>query len=368
MRRFRRHPAETARAGLTLLTLAVALGSTGCWAVYNAEADIDRTPVVNTGAGASVIYPGHSAPPHPGNHHPREAGYGQGVQTAPAPTGANGAPPSGTQPYAAPGTGAPAPAPTGAAAHVPPGAGGAGVAQPPPEYASRSTSGGGTGTQGTGITMIGGAETDETSHVKISEAPTWMKYLGLPFAILAAPFEYGAEKAAGEPEPAPAVPRLADQPRPVHGPPAPTDYEASQLRDLERELAMREQPRAAAPPPPAVATPRDPSRSSFADELATLRRRTQPAPAPATAPLSGSAVPTTTAAAPVSTPPTATRETHATPAAASTGEVDRDGDGRSDHWSQSVGGGITRDLSDEDFDGIRDRVRVSDGLAQGVVR
>ena len=47
------------------------------------ERDIDRAPVVNHGAGATIIYPGQSAPPHPGNYHPREAGYGQGVM-APA--------------------------------------------------------------------------------------------------------------------------------------------------------------------------------------------------------------------------------------------------------------------------------------------
>src|SRR5262249_13732128 len=66
-------------AGLTL----TAAHSLGCWAVHNREGDRDRSPVVNTGAGASIIYPGQAAPPHPGNYHPREAGYGQGVLANP---------------------------------------------------------------------------------------------------------------------------------------------------------------------------------------------------------------------------------------------------------------------------------------------
>ena len=55
----------------------------GCWAIHNREGDLDRSPVVNTGAGASIIYPGQSAPMHPGNYHPREAGYNQGVVANP---------------------------------------------------------------------------------------------------------------------------------------------------------------------------------------------------------------------------------------------------------------------------------------------
>ena len=69
-----------ARRALALSTLAVtAAQSLGCWAIHNAERDVDRSPVVNTGAGATIIYPGQNAPMHPGNYHPREAGYGQGV-------------------------------------------------------------------------------------------------------------------------------------------------------------------------------------------------------------------------------------------------------------------------------------------------
>ncbi len=48
------------------LTLTAAQ-SLGCWAINNREGDLDRSPVVNTGAGASIIYPGQAAPAHPGN-------------------------------------------------------------------------------------------------------------------------------------------------------------------------------------------------------------------------------------------------------------------------------------------------------------
>ena len=60
----------------TVLAGVAAGGLLGCPAFHYGNRDIDRTPVTNTGAGASIIYPGQTAPPHPGAHHPREAGYG----------------------------------------------------------------------------------------------------------------------------------------------------------------------------------------------------------------------------------------------------------------------------------------------------
>jgi hypothetical protein len=355
-------------------TILTAVGSTGCWAVHSRESDIDRTPVVNTGAGASIIYPGQTAPPHPGNYHPREAGYGQGVTTAPQqPAGSNAG--GGASPYGA--STAPPPA-TGAAAHLPPGAVGSAAAQPPPEYASRSTSGSGNGTgqRGAGITMIGGAETDQTRHVEINEEPKWLKYLGLPFAVIAAPFKYGADKAAGEPEPAPEVPRLHDQPRPeIRNAPAVTDYETTQLRDMERELARREQPQAAAYGAPPDSGRPSPGRSSFADELAALRQRTQPtspsqqltAPTRTQAPVVARAPTSAPGSTSAPTPAPAPRSAPTTPRAAA-GEVDRDGDGRTDHWIEREGGAIVREHFDEDFDSRPDRTLTYDAARHEVVR
>src|SRR5262245_54048191 len=69
---------------LALATVTLtAVSSLGCWAIHNVDHDADRSPVVNTGAGATIIYPGQSAPMHPGNYHPRESGYGQGAAPAP---------------------------------------------------------------------------------------------------------------------------------------------------------------------------------------------------------------------------------------------------------------------------------------------
>src|SRR5262249_30365866 len=219
------------------LALAAA-GQTGCWAIHNKEGDVDNSPVVNTGAGASIIYPGQAAPAHPGNYHPREAGYGQGP-TYPAPQ--NGYAPG----YATGGAPAPqngyAPAPTSGSYPAPPGAVAQQIAVPPPEYGYGSGSGSQSGSaapRGTGIAMLGGTEIEETKHVKIDEEPKWLKYLALPFAVIAAPIKYGADKVAGEPLPAPPVPRNDTQPRPaLRAVPAPPDYDTAHLHGIDRQLA-----------------------------------------------------------------------------------------------------------------------------------
>src|SRR5258706_613880 len=206
---------------LAIASLTLTAAQTlGCWAVHNREGDLDRSPVVNTGAGASIIYPGQSAPAHPGNYHPREAGYGQSVIANPGAAQSTSSGPNGTR-YAASGPPAPAtsyPVPPRTVASV--------VAVPPPEYASGSGSATGSGApRGSNISMLGGTEIEETQHVKINEEPKWLKYLGLPFAVLAAPVKYGADVVAGDPEPAPALPRNDSQPRPELRPaPVQTDY------------------------------------------------------------------------------------------------------------------------------------------------
>src|SRR5688572_8039933 len=343
-----------ARRALALSTLAVtAAQSLGCWAIHNAERDVDRSPVVNTGAGATIIYPGQNAPMHPGNYHPRQAGYGQGA-TAPAPGKAQtSSGPNGTR-YSASGPPAPAtsyPLPANAVAP--------GVAVPPPEYSSgNASSTGSAAPRGSNMAMLGGTEIEETKHIKVNEEPKFLKYLALPFAVAAAPFKYGADKIAGDPEPGPAVPRNESQPRPALTPMAPTDYETARLQDLQRELAQRAAPGAAPAAPPAPSA----NGSSFANELAALQRRANPAPATAPAPAPGTASAATVPAPAVvaAAPPVA-----AAPSAVA-GQVDRNGDGRTDHWITRENGAITREGFDEDFDGRPDRTLVYDAAAHEV--
>ena len=329
---------------LAIATLAlIAAQSLGCWAIHNREGDIDRSPVVNTGAGATIIYPGQSGPMHPGNYHPREAGYGQGVPTTPD---------RATAQYGYP------PAPMSGSYPVPAGAVAPQVAVPPPEYGSGSASSSGSAApRGSNIAMLGGTEIEDTQHVKIDEEPKWLKYLALPFAVIAAPIQYGADKVAGDPVPGPPVPRNDSQPRPPVLTPAPTDYETARLQGIDRELAERARPRAAPAetPNPSPSTTSGASGSGFTDELAALRRRANPAPAPA---------PAVAAVPPVSTPPVPT----ALPLAAATGQVDRNGDGRTDHWIWRENGAIVREAFDENFDGTPDRTLIYDPVSHEVVQ
>jgi antitoxin component YwqK of YwqJK toxin-antitoxin module len=333
----------SAPRALAIASLALTAAQTlGCWAINKRESDLDRSPVVNTGAGASIIYPGQAAPAHPGNYHPREAGYGQGAIANP------GAPQNGYAPGTAPGYAPPAPngyppAPTSGSYPVPAGAVAPQVAVPPPEYGSGSASNSGTAApRGSNISMLGGTEIEEERHVKIDEEPKFLKYLALPFAVLAAPIKYGADKVAGEPAAGPPVPTNESQPRPaLQAAPAPTDYETARLQGIDRELAERARPGSAPAPSamPASAPVPTATGSSFGDELAALRRRAHPDPAPAPAPVIASAPPVSAA---LSGP-------------APTGQVDRDGDGRTDHWITRENGAIAREAFDENFDGKPDR-------------
>ena len=69
------------------LTLPLLL--TGCFAVNKVERDIDRTPTVNTGAGATVIMPGQTAPVYqsPLEGATPDGGGGGGVTGTDSPTG-----------------------------------------------------------------------------------------------------------------------------------------------------------------------------------------------------------------------------------------------------------------------------------------
>ena len=57
------------RSGNRLLLAALVIPISGCIAYNNTTNDWDRTPIVNTGAGASIIYPGQ-APAMPGSAPP----------------------------------------------------------------------------------------------------------------------------------------------------------------------------------------------------------------------------------------------------------------------------------------------------------
>src|SRR5207244_2706909 len=101
----------------------------------------------------------------------------------------------------------------------------------------------------------------------------------------------------------------------------------------------------------------NPTGSSFADELSTLRRRANFAPATTPPPVSAPAPVAVASAAPV--PALAPR---------STGQVDRDGDGRTDQWITRENGAITREEFDENFDGNPDRTLIYDPASHAVVQ
>jgi hypothetical protein len=272
----------------TVALLAASMLAPGCLYYGNQSRDVDRTPIVDTGVGATILMPGQSAPSFPGGP-------------------------------ATPGAAAPE---SSAAA-----SGGPGSAT-----ASGATGGGG------GISMIGGTRVDETTHVRVHEEPVWLKYLTLPFALVAAPFVAVKDAVQGDPEPGPEVPRV-DPPRPTTAAKAPAaSYEDGRLDALERELDQRQATSAA--PGAAPAQPGATRAPSIADELASLQR------APAGSDL-GSA-------------PSVARNAPAEPRAQTPSEptadgiVDRNQDGRIDLWIYRENGHIVRRVLDEDYDGAAD--------------
>lgn len=279
------------------VSLLAALATLSCPAFNSREREIDRTPTVNTGAGASIIYPGQSPPVLQGPSRPAQPGQS---------------------------------------------------ATPSSGYPQQETHrrGGASGPASGGhITMIGGSTVEEQRHQKIEEAPIWWKYVRLPFVALAAPFVYAADRLSGEPEPGPEVPGAQRvQPAPPATTPPPEDYETATLRRLEDELDRRAAQTASRATPPRASSA---GGSSLAEELAAMRRareeRTAPEPLRASAP------------APNPTLPTRAPEPDDARLATASGHVDRDGDGRTDQWIFRERGEIVRELLDEDFDGRPDR-------------
>ncbi len=409
-------------AAAALASAAVLLSA--CPAVHKRTRDVDRTPVVHTGAGATIIMPGGGGPAMPTGH-PRYGGgrYGApGAPTGQAPPlpGYPGAPPTPPQPYGGSAYGNPAygGTPYGGAGTVtqhphggsaggygaarpgvPPHGPGAGYGVPPqsaPESGRYASSGPPSG--GQHVTMIGGSEIEETRHLEVDEEPAYFKYIAAPFVAIGAPFKWAADKIRGEPEAGPAIPRLDTQPRaaappsgydrgapppsvpgapPGHAPPppqarvrsapAPSDYETAMLRNMEAELARRQ---GSAPPRASQPVPTDPSGgSSFAAELAALQRR-----AGSAEPSGGSASRRSDRAAPNGRAenrpsPHATAGRAGTPSdPVADGIVDRDGDGRVDHWIYREDGRVARESFDDDFDGRPDRSLVYDADTDQVIR
>jgi hypothetical protein len=311
---------EKPLAGLVVCALTLPLA--GCPAFHSVDRDVERTPVVNTGAGASIIYPGQSPPAHPGNQHPRATPPGGGQQSS---------------------------------------------SSGPTESSQRSGSGapGGAG----GVTMIGGSAVEEERHQKIEESPRYWKYVTLPFAIVAAPFAYVYDAVKGEPEAGPEVPTASSQQQrnaPPAGPP-PVDYETRQLEEMERELAERAGPSPAPSPTPVRRPPSAVPRSqgapthsgggfSIAEELAALQGGSEAERAGTQPEYTGATAPAPRQVASVD------------PLAAASGHVDRDGDGRIDHWIFRDRGQISRELFDEDFDGAPDRTLHYDLASHQVAR
>jgi hypothetical protein len=289
--------------------LAVCAAAPGCF-FSNIEQDIDRTPVMDAGAGASILMPGESAP--------------MIVPSAGRP-GSVAAPPGSPDPATA-------------------------------TQGSRTQTGGPAASAGPPISMLGGTHVDEERHLSAREEPVWWKYLALPFAVVAAPFKLAADSASSPAEPGPPVPEQApQQPAPVQAPPR-LDYETARMQQLERELDQR-----VAPEP--VAAPRPSAQTSIADELAALER-VPAAGRPATPDAAPQRPETPWPAA--STP--ASPQASLVPPSPADGIVDRNGDGRIDQWIYREQGEIARRVLDDDFDGRADRSFLYDRATQQLVR
>jgi hypothetical protein len=299
---------------MSRLALVLALGTAtpGCF-FGNIQHDVDRTPVMDAGAGASILMPGESAP--------------MVVPGAAAP-GASGT-------VATPG------------------------ASPDPGSAtqgSRVQSGAPAGSAGPPISMLGGTHVDEERHLSAREEPIWWKYLTLPFAVVAAPFKLAADSASSPEEAGPALPEQAPAPPATAPAPPRLDYESVRMQQLEQELDRR----GASEPSPA---PRATAQLSIADELAALQRvpsaaRSGSAPAPA-----GSR----DAQRPLA-PASPSSQSSLVPSSPADGIVDRNGDGRIDQWIYREDGAIARRVLDDDFDGRAERSFVYDRATQQVVR
>jgi hypothetical protein len=178
--------------------------------------------------------------------------------------------------------------------------------------------------RGSNITMLGGTEIEETRSVKISEEPKWLKYLLLPFAVIAAPVKYGADVVAGDPAGAPRCRATTRRPAPSCSPaPTVTDYETAQLEGIDRELASAP---SGATPAPSRRLARDRTAPTGLELLRRARRAAPPRDSRAGARVARPPRPHGTRRRARSR----RRRSHGPRRPAVAGQVDRDGDGRTD--------------------------------------
>jgi hypothetical protein len=305
-----------------LLRIAIVLlsaSSLGCFAISHGESDFDEKPVVNTGVGAMIIRPNQSPPTY----------YPPGTQPPPTAQPQGAASSYGSAPTVTTG-------PNGERR-----TGGAAVPNQVP------------------IQMIGGAEQDISGQTAWKQEPVWLKYLALPFAIVAAPFK----AAIKEPEAGPELPKSqplplgAEAPRAEPPPPPKIDYETAMVDRLEQELDARNRANGVRTEPgvtntPTLAHPETTGpigSDSIAQELAALQRAPQRAPAPSYTP------PPTRKPEPSTAPAPPPGQPRASQPAEAHGIVDRDSDGRIDQWIFRERGEISRVELDENSDGRPDR-------------
>jgi antitoxin component YwqK of YwqJK toxin-antitoxin module len=270
------------------------------------KSGLPNAPVFNTGARATIIMPGQSAPPMPG----------QGTTTTKVGPGSF----SGSQSGAYPGQAGGAP---------PPGT-------PPSAYGNPGD-----------MTMLGGAVTVDTREIKKPRNSLHSNPVLWPFAIVAWPFEKAAqlvEQAGGGESESQKLNRRAEAIANAGGGPinesatqAQQNYERAEVEAMQRQL--QQQGGAATDvgaPGPQIATTQTAGGGtlSIADELAALRNR-----------------PPSNAAGPALGAPTGV----ASAAGGADDAEDRDGDGRADHWIYETDGDKTRELFDDDGDGQTDR-------------
>ena len=288
----------------SIFALALCPALVACFAISHVNRDNDHRPDTTTGVAATILYPGQTAPrvnlPPPG-----EPG---GATTGSALPGARG----------------PAGAPSG----------------------SSTSSGSGIGSSGGGGGMlIGGSSIEATGHSEVHQDPLWLKPMLVPFAIAAYPFQKAWGALRGDDSPPANAPQLPAAPRAT----TQAAREKAELDHMREELATR--PSGAAPaaepgaPPVYAAAPARPPARSIADELAALRRGRSTRAGASQEPMPVSQ------AAPSPAPATATA-----PSASATGRaLDRDGDGRPDHWIELEGGRPLRERFDDDGDGVVER-------------
>jgi hypothetical protein len=217
------------------------------------------------------------------------------------------------------------------------------------------------GCQGGYTSIAGGGVVEEEQRTTKTEPHPVMRVIGAPFAVLFFPFKLMAAGAGklgdlvdGDDEQVPMDPRLRERQGRVAKVDPQTAHEQQQLTALERELQQRggrteshqggpsfETGSAQAAAPSAPARPR----RSIADELSALRGGAAAVPVPVPLPPVG-------AGAPSAATPSPAR------AAPADRVLDRDGDGRPDHWIHLSQGRPARELFDDNGDGAPDRTVV----------